>query len=332
MILAGDIGATKTYLGFFDRKLNNIVEAEYKSANYQSIGTLINQFLRQYQIDSSTITAIGMGVAGPVINGCCELTNVEWTPITVEGLSQLCHGAPAALLNDLEAIGYGIPLLKEDELISINPNGVKRTGNAGLIAAGTGLGEALLYWDESKQQFYPSSSEGSHVNFGPRNQEEIELLRYLMQLAPSTHQCVSYEQIVSGMGLINIYEFLKSQNTYQEPEWLKIRFEQQGQAATISEVAIAKENVLCEKALDMFVSIFGAEAGNLALKYLALSGIYIGGGIAPKILSKLIDGTFMQAFTDKEKNFAQLTMHIPVYIIINSKTGLLGAAWCAANR
>lgn len=331
MILAGDIGATKTYLGLFNKELTNIVEAEYKSANYHSIEELINQFFQQHQIDTTTITAVCMGVAGPVINGSCEITNIKWSTITIEDLSQLCHGAPTALLNDLEAIGYGIPLLKEDELISINPNGIKKIGNAGLIAAGTGLGEALLYWDKDKQQFRPSGSEGSHVNFGPRNEEEIELLRYLMKKTPKAHQCVSYEQIVSGMGLINIYNFLKDQEIYEEPEWLTTRFAQQGQAATISEVAIAKENVLCEKALDIFVSIFGAEAGNLALKYLALGGIYIGGGIAPKILSKLTDGTFMQAFTDKEESFALLNTSIPVYIVTNAKTGLLGAAGYATN-
>ena len=324
MILAGDIGATKTYLGLFTKDLNGLAEAEYKSNDYNSLEAIIHQFLEYQQVDSSRITAACMGVAGPVVNHRCELTNIDWV-ITAESLHQLFHGAPAALLNDLEAVGYGVPLLSEEELVALNPNGIKRPGNAALIAAGTGLGEALLYWNAERQQYYPSASEGSHVNFGPRNEEEIELLRYLMR----SSRCVSYEQVVSGSGLVKIYDFLKTRQDYEEPEWLAARFAQQDRAAVISETALAKENAMCEKALDMFVAAYGAEAGNLSLKYLSLGGIYLGGGITPKIVDKLREGTFIQAFIDKEESFVQLLNSIPVYAILNSKTGLLGAAWYA---
>lgn len=325
MILAGDIGATKTYLGLFTKDLTSVAEAEYVSREYASLEELIRYFLKQKKIEPATITAACMGVAGPVVEGRCELTNINWT-ITVDGLRQLFNGAPAALLNDLEVIGYGVPRLSKEELLSLNPNGVSRLGNAALIAAGTGLGEALLYWDKHTHTFYPSPSEGSHVDFAPRNDEEIELLRYLMQ---GGNQNVSYEQVVSGSGLVRIYEFLKSQGKSPEPDWLTARLGQQDPAAVISEVAMAKENPLCEKALDIFVSIYGAEAGNLALKYLALGGVYVGGGIVLKILDKLGDGTFMRAFTNKEGHFAQLNASIPVYVIRNPKVGLLGAAWYA---
>jgi len=356
MILAGDIGGTKSNLALFAVKgevltphqagvrFIPIVEQTFSSREYASLEDVIREFLSGQAVKKSLsggenrdagnhIGAACFGVAGPVVEDRCETPNLPWIISTSE-LKRALGLEIVELINDLEATGYGIPALRGEELIMLN-QAVPRQGHAALIAAGTGLGEALLYWDGDS--FRPTASEGGHADFAPRNVVEIELLRYLLDRFPH----VSYERVLSGPGLFNIYKFLRDSGYGEEPPWLA---EKLGEAessmqvvttgaadpgAIISEAALARQSELCVKALDLFVSVYGAEAGNLALKFVAVGGVYVGGGIAPKILGKLQDGTFMKAFTDKGR-LSPLVTSVPVWVILNPKTALYGAARRAA--
>jgi len=320
MILVGDIGGTKTLLALVDRENSqSVVEKIYPSKNYVTFEELLIDFKAVIAdfLKNSPLTAACFGVAGPVIGERCETTNLPWI-ITVSDLRGLLGCEQVLLINDLEAIGYGISLLSPEELVPLNPNASQLTGHVALIAAGTGLGEALLYWDG--KEFRVMASEGGNVDFAPRSELQIELLRYWQAQLPY----VSYEHLSSGPGLLRIYQFLRAKGYGQEPAWLSQRLQQEDPSAVIAEVALAKENELCVQALEQFVLIYGAEAGNLALKAMALGGIYLGGGIAPKILPKLQEGSFMQAFIDKGP-FADLLASIPVQVILNPKAALLGA-------
>jgi glucokinase len=226
------------------------------------------------------------------------------------------------LINDLKATGYGLLLLRPDELVTLNTGNVHVTGNTALIAAGTGLGEAILHWNGTRYE--PVASEGGHADFAPRNDLEIDLLKYLLQRFPH----VSYERVLSGPGLFNIYTFMRDAGYAAEEPSVVEKFKQSDPSAVISEAALAGHSELCTRALNTFISIYGAEAGNLALKAMAVSGIYLGGGIAPKIVGKLQDGEFMRAFTAKSR-LSALLQGIPVYVILNPKTALYGAASAA---
>jgi glucokinase len=320
MILVGDIGGTKTHLALFSSSKTQWLvqfEATYPSKNYASLEEVIQHFLAQAK-PQQAIQAAGFGVAGPVIQAQCKITNLPWI-ITVAQLQQQLPTTKIFLINDLESIGLGIPHLPPDKLIALNPTATIQPGNQAIIAAGTGLGESLLYWDGN--QFHSIASEGGHVNFAPRDQREMELLHYWQQQLAH----VSYEHVLSGPGLFNIYQFLKHSGYGEEPAWLTQQFNQSDPSAVIAEMGLSNNNKLCVQALDMLVSIYGAAAGNLALKFMALGGVYLGGGIAPKIVAKLQEGTFMRAFTDKGR-FAQLLNTIPVYVILDPKVGLWGAA------
>lgn len=230
------------------------------------------------------------------------------------------------LINDLEATGYGIPLLEPSELLTLNEGNEKPEGNKALIAAGTGLGEAALIWNGAR--YHVLASEGGHADFAPRNEIEMELLRYLLTLKSR----VSYERVLSGPGLINVYNFLKINRFADEPDWLAEAIGlPSDDAMIISKYALSGESELCVKALDLFASIYGAQAGNLALTFKATGGVYVGGGIAPKIVDKLTDGAFVSAFKDKGR-LSPLVEASPVHVIMNPKTALLGAANYAARE
>lgn len=347
MILAGDIGGTSSRLGLFrldGNKVNSILECQYDSQKSSSLENLVTDFLNKIQVSELShqekhIHIACFGIAGPVKqsqNGCCyvEMTNIpQWPLIEEQNLSELLNGVSVTLLNDMAAICYGTQVLNEQDVLVLN-SGRPQLGNQALIAAGTGLGEAMLYWDGKTH--HPVPSEGSHADFASRNAEEMALSHYLLKKSPY----VSYEQVVSGPGLVRIYEFLRDNGDYeQEQEDFKQRLlaatSENGadnRPALISEAGLNGEDALSVKALDMFVSLYGAEAGNIALKYLAFNGVYIGGGIAPKIKNKLREGLFMQSFTAKEGKFAELTAAIPVKVILNPNIGLIGAAWCAASK
>lgn len=321
MILAGDIGGTKTVIALYQHTGQKCLEQlrieSFPSQEYLSLDTILNEFLKRSP--QKILQAACFGVAGPVINGLSHTTNLPWS-LSETTLARSLNASKVKLLNDLEATAYGMLFLGEHERVILNPGKANAGGNIAVLAAGTGLGEAILYWDG--KQHHPIASEGGHSDFAPRNDREIELLKYLRQ---RLNGHVSYERILSGPGLFNIYQFLRDSGFDSEPEWLSEELRSGDTSATVSHHALAGDAPLCVAALDMFVEIYGAEAGNLALKCLATGGVYIGGGIAPKILPAMTRGSFMNAFLDKGR-FATVLKDVPVSIATNPQTALLGAA------
>jgi glucokinase len=318
MILAGDVGGTKVHLAlydFVDGKLSHHRDERFPAREYSGLEEVVKGFL-----GAEKVTAACFGVPGPVRDGRLRLTNLPWTIDSRELAAHL--GIPHVfLINDLEANGYGIAELGPDQIFTLSNGDPGQTGNRALISAGTGLGECFLVWNGRMHVPYPS--EGGHADFAPRNEDEIDLLRFLKQ---KYNGRISFERVVSGMGLTGIYEFLRDVRGIEEPVWLAEKLTAADDPnSVITEAGLAARAEICEKALDMFVSAYGAEAGNLALKILSVGGLYIGGGIAPRILEKLKDGTFIKSFTDKGR-LSQLLINTPVRVILDSRAALLGAA------
>ena len=318
MILAGDIGGTKSLLGFYEPGSDPRLPAEERnlpSRTYAGLADLLQDFLKSAK---GKATRACLAVPGPVVDRRSRTPNLPWPTVDAAELSKVV-GAEVVLLNDLEATGYGIPTLPDDELHCLAEGKPQAGGNAALIAPGTGLGECILVWDGKMHR--PSASEGGHCSFAPRNEIEIGLLRYMLR----KYHHVSYDRIVSGKGLVNIYHYLRDSGS-AEPAWLQEEMSKADDAAAlISRLALEGRSELCVRALDLWAASFGAEAGNLALKALATSGVYLGGGIAPKVLPKLSDGTFLAAFRDKAR-LAPLLEAIPIRLILNDKAALYGAA------
>jgi glucokinase len=323
LVLAGDIGGTKTSLALFSvrgEKLHVESTRTFPSKTYSGLTPTLKEFLAG---ENHPIDAACFGIAGPVVDGSVRTTNLPWIIDTAE-LRRAMKLDAIWLLNDLEAAAYGIITLANDEFFTLNEGEPRQSGTKALIAAGTGLGQALLY-DDGKH-FRPLASEGGHGDFAPRNELEIELLRHLI----GRFGHASYERVVSGPGLLNIYRFFKESRGLAEPKWLTDRFAaNDDDSAVISQTALAGEAEICVKSLDLFVSVYGAEAGNLALRAKSVRGLYIGGGIAPKILAKLKDGAFMRAFLDKGR-YTDLLAAIPVKVVLNDRAALRGAAFYAA--
>jgi glucokinase len=324
MILAGDVGGTHTRLAVFtqhERRLCPVVEATYPSRQFADLESLLRQFMAEHPLP---IDRACFGVAGPVRRGRVEATNLAWV-VEAPRLARQLHVAAVALLNDLEANAYGLAVLAPEDFVTLNAGAADAVGNAAIIAAGTGLGEAGLYWDGTMH--HPFACEGGHASFAPNDALQVELLRYLMQ----EHDHVSWERVLSGPGLHAIYRFLRDTGRGEEPDWLRAQLEQDDPSAAISQAALAGTSALCAQALDLFVALYGAEAGNLALKFMATGGVFVGGGIAPKILTKLTASTFMQAFVAKGR-LRSLLQDIPVRVILNEKAALLGAAYYASRQ
>jgi glucokinase len=323
MILAGDVGGTKVHLALYDFTNGNLIyrrDERYPAKDYSGLEEIVHEFLTGESVSSACF-----GVPGPVRDGRLRLTNLPWTLDSRE-LARGLKIDHVFLINDLEANGYGVAELKPDQIFTLSEGDPSQIGNRALIAAGTGLGEGFLVWNG--KQHIPMPSEGGHVDYAPRNEDEIDLLRFLKQKYQGR---VSFERVVAGMGMTSIYEFLRDVRGMEEPSWLAARILAEDPNAVITELALSAKSELCEKTLDMFVSAYGAEAGNLALKVLSIGGLYIGGGIAPRILEKLKDGTFMKAFTDKGR-LSQLLVNMPVRVILESRAALLGAAAYAEAR
>jgi glucokinase len=264
------------------------------------------------------------GVAGPVRRGRVETPNLPWV-VDQETIARELRIESAWLINDLLANTYGIRALEDKDFVVLNAGSSNPIGNAAVISAGTGLGEAGSYWDGSR--YHPFACEGGHSDFAPRSELEIDLLKYLIEKFGHA----SWERVVSGPGLHNIFDFLRDTGRGEAPAWLTDEMREKDPSAVISQAALEGKSELCVHALDMFISCFGAEAGNLALKFLATGGVFVGGGIAPKIIQKLSEKTFVDAFTDKGR-FKHVLEAIPVRVILNDKTALLGAARCAARQ
>lgn len=320
-ILAGDIGGTKTNLGLFTRgKRRPVLKVleTYASPEAPNLEDIIDHFLERHEV---SISSACFGIAGPVKNGRCKTTNLPWD-VSERKLKNRFGWDRVLLVNDLTASAYAIPFLTRRELFPLNHAKTARKGNLGLIAPGTGLGMALLIRKDAHYVSVPS--EAGHADFAPNNEAEAALWHYLHQRVGH----VSVERVLSGPGLFIIYCWLKFTGQGTEPPWLEEKMNEGDPSKVISEAALVERQPLCVKALDLFVSIFGATAGNLALTGLATGGIYLGGGIAPGILPKLREGPFMRAFMDKGR-LRGLLSQIPVRVILNDRAPLLGAAVCA---
>ena len=323
MLLAGDIGGTKTNLAIYSAEPplgEPLVEKTFSSARYRNLESLVREFLSEVDLK---VDRAAFGVAGPVVGGRVTTTNLPWE-IDEEHLRRVLDLSSVHLLNDLEAIAEAIPLLSMQDLHTLNEGRGIHGGAIALIAPGTGLGEAFLTWDGSRYRAYPS--EGGHVGFAPANRLEAELLQYLRDRHQFDH--VSYERVCSGLGLPTIYAFLKDQGQAEEPAWLAEQLAAAKDRTPVIVSAAVDKKRTCElgvSTLNIFVSILGAEAGNLALKVLATGGVYVGGGIPPRILSALENGRFMEAFVRKGR-MSGLLARMPVKVILNPKAALLGAA------
>lgn len=322
MILAGDIGGTHARLALVDvhnGRFQLHSSKVFPSQRYSGLDEIAREFVQTSQVQP---TQACFGVPGPVTNGRVETSNLPWV-VESRHLADELHIQQAILINDLEATGWGVGALTPSDLVSLN-HAPGTQGNQALIAAGTGLGEAGLYWDGARHRVF--ASEGGHCDFAPTNELEVEIYRYL----EARYGHVSYERIVSGPGLVNVFEFLRDTGRGQVPGWLAEEIERTDAAAAISSAALEAKCPLCEQALDIFISVFGAEAGNLGLKVKATGGVFLAGGIAPKILPRLTaGGRFLEAFLSKGRLRRLMTV-MPVKVITNDQLAILGAARCAA--
>lgn len=323
MILAGDIGGTKVNLACYERSggaFQLIAEEKFPSRQYKSLSDIVLRFLVG---KNWSIARACFGIAGPIINGVCHTTNLPWI-VATETLSSQLGGIPTLLINDLEANASGIKMLGHSELLTLQEGQGRAVGNIGLISAGTGLGVAGLFFVGMDHR--PFACEGGHADFAPSSQLDVELYQFLEK----KYGHVSWERVLSGQGQVNIYNFLRKRSGIPEPCWFSEEIENIGdEAAAITKTALAKKDPICEQALDLFVHYYGAQAGNVALNLMATGGLYIGGGIAPRILDKLKEPIFIESFLDKGR-LRPVLEKIPVRVILNSKTALLGAAYRAS--
>lgn len=316
MLLAGDVGGTKTLLGLFERNVPRprpIVTHAYATNTFPGFTEILDAFARDVH-QPFALDAAAIGVAGPVVDNSAQLTNVAWD-ISAAAVTARFGTTHACLLNDLEAMGHSVEVLDDDELTILQEGVARRDGNAAIIAAGTGLGQTWLH--RMNGHFRPIPSEAGHADFAARTDRELELVRMLRE----RYGRVSVEHVLSGPGLLNLHRFTHRGGECDILEGVA----EHDAPARISQAALAGRCQGCVEALRMFVSAYGAEAGNLALRGVTLSGIYVGGGIAPRILPMLRNGLFIEAFLDKGL-MAPLVAKIPVKVILNPDAGLLGAA------
>ena len=318
LVLAADIGGTKSNLGLFEAigdTLEPVEERQYYSADFSGPGPIFTDFLKHKTTD---VSAACLAIAGPVVDGKCKVTNLPWMVDEAE-LATATGLRTVRLINDLEATAYGLAELDPSSFVDLNPGAKVRPGNAALIAAGTGLGEAILFWDGTKHR--PSASEGGHVDFGPTSELEVELYRHFT----AKYGRATYDRIVSGPGLLDIYLFLRDSGRGKEPPGLTERLEGDDPSAVIAHEGLGDPGGLCGLALGLFVRLYGAEAGNLALGAMAVGGVYVGGGVAPKILPALESGAFMEGFLNKG-GMRHLVEKMPVRVVTEPRTALWGAA------
>jgi glucokinase len=319
MILAGDIGATRTRLAAFEtegNRLQAVVEKIYLNHDYSGLPEILPQFIRSEGIP---VHSACFGVAGPVRSGRSKISNLPWIIDSRELATQLRLNS-VGLLNDLEAYAYGIDALDSKDFITLSEGSDDAEGNRAVISAQTGLGVAGLYWDGFRHHPFPC--EGGHADFAPRNDVQMELLAYLQK----KYGRISGERILSGPGIRNIYDFLRDTKKAEEPAWLRDQLAAAADGpALISLLASEGKAAICDQALSIFVSVFGAETGNCALHYMATGGMFIGGSIAAKNVNKMKDPVFMQSFLDKGR-MEVLLKDVPVKIVLNDDCGLIGAA------
>jgi len=325
MILAGDIGGTNTRLALFEinsrKSLQIVANTHFQSADFANFIPILQTFLKQH---NKTPTLACLAIAGPVQNNLCKATNLPWI-VDGDELRHLLKIPHVSLLNDLEAKAWSLSILTPDSFYSLHPGNVKQIGNIAIIAAGTGLGEAGLYWDGKTH--HPFACEGGHTDFAPRDAQEIDLLLYLKNF----YSHVSYERVISGPGLYLLYQFLIKTGREKESSAVRYELEHRDPPSVVSDWGKTNRDAACTRALEWFISLYGAEAGNLALKIMALGGLYISGGIAPRLIEKFQQGHFVQSFLDKGR-FHPLLESIPIRIILNDDATLLGAAEFARTQ
>lgn len=323
MIIAGDIGGTKTNVALFEsngRRLDRIVaQRSYPSGQYTSLEAIVGEFVTELR---PRVTHACFGVAGPVREGHVEATNLAWA-VSARALADTLGVEGVGLINDLEATAYGIEVLQPSQFYTLNEGEGVRHGHRALIAAGTGLGMAGIFWDG--RDYHPIPSEGGHIDFAPRNDREYDLFRYMREKVGGR---VSYERVLSGPGLVNVYSFLRDRGHGEEPAWLAEEMAGGDPAAAVSRAGLSGRSELAVAALDLFVEIYGAMAGNLALLLKSTGGVYVGGGIAPKIIEKLKDGSFLRAYLDKGR-MSGIVEAIRVCVILDDKAALYGAGRAA---
>lgn len=330
MILAGDVGGTKVHLALYDFSAGKLVpvrDQKFHAAEYACLDDVVKSFLSAEREPRPDIAASCFGCPGPVRDGRLKLTNLPWT-LDARDLQRSLGIEHIFLINDLQANGYGIPELTKDQIYTLHPGDPSSVGHRGLVSAGTGLGECLLIWDPHLRRHMPLASEGGHTDFAARNDREIALLRYLQRTLKGR---VSFERVVSGLGIKNIFAFLRDDEKMEVPDWLRERMENEDPNAVIGTCAEDGSSPICAETMQIFASAFGAEAGNVALKVLAHGGVYLGGGVAPKILKTMSDGEFVKAFLDKGR-MTPLLETMPVRIILEDTCALLGAAAYAEAR
>jgi len=322
-ILAGDIGGTTTRIAVLDvngRELETLTKASYPSQQFTSLDEIIADFQDTHQ---HTLNAACFGVAGPVQQQTASITNLPWQ-ISAANIAEHLELSRASLLNDLEATAWGLRTLQEHDVFTLQQGAELATGNAAIIAAGTGLGEAGFYFDGHKH--HPFACEGGHADFSPQTELDMALLRHLQ----TRHEHVSWERVVSGNGLVSIHECLCQLRQQPAPDWLQQAMRAGDPAAVISETAQQGSDAICVEALGLFVHLYGVEAGNLALKIMATGGLYVAGGIAPKIMQQMQDGTFIKAFCAKGR-MQGLLEQMPVRVVLNDEAALQGAAVYASS-
>ncbi|NDE64007.1 MAG: glucokinase [Chlamydiae bacterium] len=322
LILAGDIGGTKTNLSLIDstNPKDILSMKKYSSQDYPNLETIVQEFLKQ----QPSVAHACFGVAGAIRDNECKATNLPWH-INARNVSTTCNIPKVHLLNDLEATAWGLSCLQKEEIVILNPGKPQPLGNMALIAAGTGLGQAGFFWDG--HEHFPFACEGGHCDFGPVNEEHIELWQYLKK----KYGHVSYERILSGPGLVELYDFLIQTGKEKENPDVSELMKKENRSKIITQMAVKKACSVCMRAVEMFIYIYGLESGNLALKFLAYGGLFIGGGIAPKLLPIFSSSLFMKGFMNKGR-FSELLSLIPVKIITNEYTALLGATRYAREK
>ena len=326
-VLAGDIGGTKTSLAIFEvngSRLESLAEETYPSGDYTSLDEIVQKFVANQEHIPQWAS---FGIAGPVRNGIAKTMNLPWI-VDAQKIADEIGFKKVWLMNDLEANAWGISALQEEDFFIVNKGKCNPNGNASIISAGTGLGQAGLYWNG--EQLRPFACEGGHSDFSPHSDLEIALFQFLKKrYAPDSH--VSWERVVSGMGIGNIYDFLCEYHGEETPDWLEEEIKTGDKAASISKAAGDKRCPICSETFSLFVHLYGAEAGNQALKIMATAGVYIGGGVAPRNLEQFKNSTFMDSFCAKGR-MKDILCDIPVKIILNQRTALYGPAVFAGTE
>jgi len=322
-VLAGDVGGTKTNLAIFQATKNAvkvILEKKYHSAKYKSCIDIIEQFIKEEKLAKPD--RICLGVAGPVVNGKVEITNLDWF-LDIKEVIQRIRVTEVSLINDLEATAYGLAALTPKDLITIHKGNDKNKGNIAIIAPGTGLGEAGLYWDGNF--YHPFPTEGGHTDFCPRTDLDFALHHFLQK----KYGIVSWEKVVAGPGIHDIYLFLRTKKKTKEPSWLAAAFKKEDPSSVISHAGLHNKDKVCVEAMQLFVRFLARESSNLVLKMKATGGLFLGGGIPPKIAPLLKKKFFFENYLNCDR-MQNLVKDVPIKIIANDKTALLGAAYYGA--